>query len=392
MGLQQKLLNIKIRTKMNEKIWLSSPHMGGTEQKYIQEAFETNWVAPLGPNVNGFESDLENYLSNQVHVAALSSGTAALHLGLILLGVQQGDEVLCQSMTFSATVNPIVYLGATPIFIDSELDTWNMCPIALEEAIQDRIAKGKKPKAIIPVHLYGMPAKMDEIIAIANRYEIPVLEDSAEALGSAYKGQKCGTFGSLAALSFNGNKIITTSGGGALVTKSEVLKEKAIFFATQARDAAPHYQHSEIGYNYRLSNIAAGIGRGQMEVLEQHVDLRRKWNQRYQDFFATIPNVTVLKEPSNDFYSNHWLTAIVLASFEQREALRLEFESQNIETRPLWKPMHLQPVFEMYPFYGTSVAASLFENGLCLPSGSNLTDNQWERIMLVLEVFFKNKK
>lgn len=392
MGLQQKLLNIKIRTKMNEKIWLSSPHMGGTEQKYIQEAFETNWVAPLGPNVNGFESDLENYLSNKVHVAALSSGTAALHLGLILLGVQQGDEVLCQSMTFSATVNPIVYLGATPIFIDSELDTWNMCPIALEEAIQDRIAKGKKPKAIIPVHLYGMPAKMDEIIAIANRYEIPVLEDSAEALGSAYKGQKCGTFGSLAALSFNGNKIITTSGGGALVTKSEVVKEKAIFFATQARDAAPHYQHSEIGYNYRLSNIAAGIGRGQMEVLEQHVDLRRKWNQRYQDFFATIPNVTVLKEPSNDFYSNHWLTAIVLASFEQREALRLEFESQNIETRPLWKPMHLQPVFEMYPFYGTSVAASLFENGLCLPSGSNLTENQWERIFLVLEVFFKNKK
>ena len=392
MGLQQKLLNIKIRTKMNEKIWLSSPHMGGTEQKYIQEAFETNWVAPLGPNVNGFESDLENYLSNKVHVAALSSGTAALHLGLILLGVQQGDEVLCQSMTFSATVNPIVYLGAMPIFIDSESDTWNMCPIALEEAIQDRIAKGKKPKAIIPVHLYGMPAKMDEIIAIANRYEIPVLEDSAEALGSAYKGQKCGTFGSLAALSFNGNKIITTSGGGALVTKSEVVKEKAIFFATQARDAAPHYQHSEIGYNYRLSNIAAGIGRGQMEVLEQHVALRRKWNQRYQDFFATIPNVTVLKEPSNDFYSNHWLTAIVLASFEQREALRLEFESQNIETRPLWKPMHLQPVFEMYPFYGTSVAASLFENGLCLPSGSNLTENQWERIVFVLEIFFKSKK
>ena len=392
MGLQQKLLNIKIRTKMNEKIWLSSPHMGGTEQKYIQEAFETNWVAPLGPNVNGFESDLENYLSNQVHVAALSSGTAALHLGLILLGVQQGDEVLCQSMTFSATVNPIVYLGATPIFIDSELDTWNMCPIALEEAIQDRIAKGKKPKAIIPVHLYGMPAKMDEIIAIANRYEIPVLEDSAEALGSAYKGQKCGTFGSLAALSFNGNKIITTSGGGALVTKSEVVKEKAIFFATQARDAAPHYQHSEIGYNYRLSNIAAGIGRGQMEVLEKHVDVRRKWNQRYQDFFATIPNVTVLKEPSNDFYSNHWLTAIVLVSFEQREALRFEFESQNIETRPLWKPMHLQPVFEMYPFYGTSVAASLFENGLCLPSGSNLTENQWERLVFVLEIFFKSKK
>ena len=389
MGLQQKLLNIKIRTKMNEKIWLSSPHMGGTEQKYIQEAFETNWVAPLGPNVNGFESDLENYLSNKVHVAALSSGTAALHLGLILLGVQQGDEVLCQSMTFSATVNPIVYLGATPIFIDSELDTWNMCPIALEEAIQDRIAKGKKPKAIIPVHLYGMPAKMDEIIAIANRYEIPVLEDSAEALGSAYKGQKCGTFGSLAALSFNGNKIITTSGGGALVTKSEILKEKAIFFATQARDAAPHYQHSEIGYNYRLSNIAAGIGRGQMEVLKDHVALRRKWNQRYQDFFKAISSVTVFKEPTADFISNHWLTAILLNSFEEREALRLKFESQNIETRPLWKPMHLQPVFASYPYYGTTFAASLFENGLCLPSGSNLTDNQWERINAVLEDFFK---
>ena len=389
MGLQQKLLNIKIRTKMNEKIWLSSPHMGGTEQKYIQEAFETNWVAPLGPNVNGFESDLENYLSNQVHVAALSSGTAALHLGLILLGVQQGDEVLCQSMTFSATVNPIVYLGATPIFIDSELDTWNMCPIASEAAIQDRIAKGKKPKAIIPVHLYGMPAKMDEIIAIANRYEIPVLEDSAEALGSAYKGQKCGTFGSLAALSFNGNKIITTSGGGALVTKSEILKEKAIFFATQARDAAPHYQHSEIGYNYRLSNIAAGIGRGQMEVLKDHVALRRKWNQRYQDFFKAISSVTVFKEPTADFISNHWLTAILLNSFEEREALRLKFESQNIETRPLWKPMHLQPVFASYPYYGTTFAASLFENGLCLPSGSNLTDNQWERINAVLEDFFK---
>lgn len=372
-----------------DKIFLSSPHMGGTEQKFVQEAFDTNWVAPLGPNVTGFENDLASFLRNNVHVAALSSGTAALHLGLILLGVQKDDEVICQSMTFSATANPILYLGATPIFIDSELDTWNMCPIALEEAIQDRIAKGKKPKAIIPVHLYGMPAKMDEILAIANRYEIPILEDSAESLGSSYKGKKCGTFGTMAALSFNGNKIITTSGGGALVTKSDVLKEKAIFLATQARDAAPHYQHSEIGYNYRLSNIAAGIGRGQMEVLEHHVNLRRKWNQRYQDFFATIPNITVFKESSSDFYSNHWLTAIVLQSFEQREALRLKFESQNIETRPLWKPMHLQPVFASYPYYGTTVAASLFENGLCLPSGSNLTDNQWERINAVLEDFFK---
>ena len=372
-----------------DKIWLSSPHMGGTEQKYVQEAFDSNWVAPLGPNVNGFENHLAQFLGNKVHVAALSSGTAALHLGLILLGVKAGDGVICQSMTFSASANPIVYLGATPIFVDSELDTWNMCPIALEEAIQDRIVKGKKPKAIIPVHLYGMPAKMDEIIAIASRYEIPVLEDSAEALGSSYKGQKCGTFGTMSALSFNGNKIITTSGGGALVTQSESLKEKAIFLATQARDAAPHYQHSEIGYNYRLSNIAAGIGRGQMEVLEHHVALRRKWNQRYQDFFKAISSVTVFKEPTADFISNHWLTAILLNSFEEREALRLKFESQNIETRPLWKPMHLQPVFASYPYYGTTFAASLFENGLCLPSGSNLTDNQWERINAVLEDFFK---
>ena len=374
---------------MEEKIWLSSPHMGGTEQKYVQEAFDSNWVAPLGPNVTGFENDLTQFLGKDLQVAALSSGTAALHLGLILLGVKAGDEVICQSMTFSASANPIVYLGATPIFVDSELDTWNMCPVALEEAIQDRIAKGKKPKAIIPVHLYGMPAKMDEILAIANRYEIPILEDSAEALGSSYKSQKCGTFGTMAALSFNGNKIITTSGGGALVVKSESLKDKAIFLATQARDNAPHYQHSEIGYNYRLSNIAAGIGRGQMEVLEKHVALRRKWNKKYQDFFTSIPGISVLKEPSEAFFSNHWLTAILLDSYEQREALRLLFESQNIESRPLWKPMHLQPVFQSYPFYGTHVAAHLFEKGLCLPSGSNLNETQWKRIENVLEEFFK---
>lgn len=374
---------------MDDKIWLSSPHMGGTEQKYVQEAFDSNWIAPLGPNVTGFENDLAQFLGNGVQVAALSSGTAALHLGLILLGVQAGDEVICQSMTFSASANPIVYLGATPVFVDSETETWNMCPVALEEAIQDRIAKGKKPKAIIPVHLYGMPAKMDEILAIATRYDIPVLEDSAEALGSSYHGQKCGTFGTMAALSFNGNKIITTSGGGALVTKSERLKDKAIFLATQARDVAPHYQHSEIGYNYRLSNIAAGIGRGQMEVLEDHVSLRRSWNQHYQDLLTPISNVVVLKEPSVDFYSNHWLTVVLLDSFKQRETLRLAFESQNIETRPLWKPMHLQPVFQKYPFYGGNVAANLFEKGLCLPSGSNLTNSQWEKIKAVLTGFFK---
>lgn len=371
-----------------EKIWLSSPHMGGTEQKYVQEAFDTNWVAPLGPNVNNFETDIEHYLNQDVYVGALSSGTAALHLGLILLGVKPGDEVICQSMTFSASANPISYLGATPVFIDSEYDTWNMCPVALETAIVDRMANGKKPKVILPVHLYGMPAKMDEIRAVAKQYEIPILEDSAEALGSAYKGQKCGTFGAIAALSFNGNKIITTSGGGAMVTHTKALKDKAVFLSTQARDNAPHYQHSEIGYNYRMSNICAGIGRGQMEVLDAHVALRRANHQFYKELFANISDVTVLTEPSSDFYSNHWLSAILLTSFEQREALRLAFEVENIETRPLWKPMHLQPVFESFPFYGTTVSESLFEKGLCLPSGSNLKAAERLRIEKVIKDFF----
>lgn len=371
-----------------EKIWLSSPHMGGTEQNYVNEAFATNWVAPLGPNVNHFEIDLETYLNQAVFVGALSSGTAALHLGLILLGVQPGDEVICQSMTFSASANPIAYLGATPVFIDSEKETWNMCPIALEEAIKDRISKGKKPKVIIPVHLYGMPAKMDDIRALANQYEIPILEDSAEALGSSYKGQKCGTFGALAALSFNGNKIITTSGGGAIVAHTKELKDKAVFLSTQARDAAPHYQHSEIGYNYRMSNICAGIGRGQMEVLDAHVNLRRANHQFYKAFFSEIDGVEILTEPNSDFYSNHWLTAILLQSFEQREALRFAFESENIETRPLWKPMHLQPVFQHAPYYGKTVSEDLFDRGLCLPSGSNLTTTDKERIKKVLDFFF----
>lgn len=371
-----------------EKIWLSSPHMGGTEQRYVNEAFETNWVAPLGPNVNGFEHDLEKYLDQNVFVGALSSGTAALHLGLILLGVKAGDEVICQSMTFSASANPIAYLGATPIFIDSEIETWNMCPIALEEAINDRILKGKKPKAIIPVHLYGMPAKMNEIKAIANQYKIPILEDSAEALGSSYKNQKCGTFGDISVLSFNGNKIITTSGGGAIVTYTKELKDKAVFLSTQARDNAPHYQHSHIGYNYRMSNICAGIGRGQMEVLDVHVGLRRKMHQFYMDFFSSINSVKVLHEPTSDFYSNHWLTAIVLESFDKRESLRLAFEQANIETRPLWKPMHLQPVFEKSPYYGASVSEELFNKGLCLPSGSNVSENEQNRIFLVLKSFF----
>lgn len=371
-----------------DKIWLSSPHMGGNEQKYVQEAFDANWVAPLGPNVNGLEKDIENYLTNDIHVAALSSGTGALHLGLILLGVKAGDEVICQSMTFSASANPILYLGATPIFIDSEEETWNLCPIALEEAIVDRIAKGKKPKAIIGVHLYGMPFKVDEIMAISKKYAIPVLEDSAEALGSTFKGQKCGTFGDLGVLSFNGNKIITTSGGGALVCQNKEHKDKAVFFATQSRDNAPHYQHSEIGYNYRMSNICAGIGRGQMEVLDLRVSQRRAMNSFYQELFKDSNEVLVFKEPTSDYFSNHWLSAIVLDSYEKREALRLALEKENIESRPLWKPMHLQPIFEKYPYYGNSVSEDLFNRGLCMPSGSNLIEKDKVRIAQNIKTFF----
>lgn len=377
-----------------EKIWLSSPHMGGNELAYIHQAFDTNWIAPLGPNVSGMEADLESYLGGDVFVGALSSGTAAIHLGLLLLGVKAGDEVICQSMTFSASANPILYQGASPIFIDSEKDTWNMCPIALEEAILDSIAKGKKPKAIIAVHLYGMPFKVAEIAAVAQKYEIPLLEDSAEALGSSYKGQKCGTFGDIGVLSFNGNKIITTSGGGAIVVKSKELKDRAVFFATQSRDNAPHYQHSEIGYNYRMSNICAGIGRGQMEVLDAHVLLRRKANAFYSDYFSTIEGVSVLKEPNNDWFSNHWLTGIVIDEAKigkSAEELRLAFEKENIESRPLWKPMHLQPIFEKYPYYGGDIAENLFKNGLCLPSGSNLTDNDFLRLKSVLDGFFKSE-
>jgi dTDP-4-amino-4,6-dideoxygalactose transaminase len=373
------------------KIWLSSPHMGGNEKQFVNEAFAANWVAPLGPNVTGFETDLEEYLNDEVYVGALSSGTAALHLALILLGVQPGDEVLCQSMTFSASANPIAYLGAIPIFVDSESETWNICPNALEEAIKDRIHKGKKPKAIVAVHLYGMPFQVDAILSIAQRYDIPIVEDSAEALGSTYRGKKCGTFGTIGVLSFNGNKIITTSGGGALVAKTKALKEKAVFLATQARDAAPHYQHSEIGYNYRLSNICAGIGRGQMQVLDEHVALRRGMHAFYQDALKGVDGVTVFSEPNSDFYSNHWLSALVIApsacNGKTREDLRLAFEAEHIESRPLWKPMHLQPVFEKYPYFGGSISEQLFENGLCLPSGSNLTDDERSRIALVLNNF-----
>ena len=379
----------------NTKIWLSSPHMGGTEQKYIKEAFDANWIAPLGPNVNGLEQDLESYLGNNTHVGALSSGTAAIHLGLILLGVEAGDEVICQSMTFSASANPILYLGAIPVFIDSEEQTWNICPVALEEAIVDRIQKGKKPKAIIAVHLYGVPYQIEAIRAIADNYQIPILEDSAEALGSAYKGQKCGTFGDIGILSFNGNKIITTSGGGAIVTQTAALKDKAIFYATQSRDNAPHSQHSEIGYNYRMSNICAGIGRGQMEVLDEHVALRRQMHDFYVDIFTSIEGVEVFSTPNDDYFANYWLSAITIDASKTNgithETLRLALEAENIESRPLWKPMHLQPIFSNYPCYGSNVAENLFDNGLCLPSGSNLMDNDRERIASVIASVFSVK-
>ena len=371
------------------KIWLSSPHMGGNEKQYVDDAFSSNWIAPLGPNVTGFENDIVSYLSNEVHVGALSSGTAALHLGLILLDVKTGDEVLCQSMTFSASANPIVYLGAKPIFIDSEKDTWNICPEALETAIKDRIAKGKKPKAIIAVHLYGMPYKVTEIRAIADKYEIPILEDSAEALGSSYKGQKCGTFGDISVLSFNGNKIITTSGGGAIVSKGKKHIEKAVFLSTQARDNAPHYQHSEIGYNYRMSNICAGIGRGQMEVLDKHVSLRREMHSFYKSVFEEIEEASLFSEFNENYFSNFWLSTIIFNDTKKNpEELRLLFEKENIETRPLWKPMHLQPIFKDAAYYGGNISETLFKNGLCLPSGSNLLVDDKERIKECLNNYF----
>ncbi len=373
---------------MKEKIWLSSPHMGGNEMKYVNEAYNTNWIAPLGPNVNGFEEDLQKYL-NIGHVAALSSGTAAIHLALVLLGVKYGDEVLASSFTFSATINPITYVGATPILVDSERDTWNMCPVELERAIKDRITKGIKPKAIILVHLYGMPAKIDKLMAVANKYGIPVIEDAAEALGSKYKGKALGTYGKFGVLSFNGNKIITTSGGGALISDDKEMIEKTRFLATQARDIAPHYQHSEIGFNYRMSNIVAGIGRGQMEVVDERVAKRRENFNFYKNIFANIDEVEILEEMNNDFFSNYWLTTILLKSENKNiEDLRLEFDKENIEVRPLWKPMHLQPVFESCPAYTNGVSEKLFEIGLCLPSGSNLTDKERFRIESVLRKHF----
>ncbi|MBI9064237.1 MAG: aminotransferase class I/II-fold pyridoxal phosphate-dependent enzyme [Marinilabiliaceae bacterium] len=380
---------------MSKKIWLSSPHMGGNEMSYVQEAYDTNWVAPLGKNVNEFENDLARF-TNSRYASALSSGTAAIHLALVLLGVKAGDEVIVQSFTFSASVNPICYLGATPVLVDSEEETWNMCPKALKKAIEDRLAQGKKPKAIIPVHLYGMPAKMEEIMEIAHFYEIPVIEDAAEALGASLMNKKMGTWGKLGVLSFNGNKIITTSGGGALISNEQDLIEQSRFLATQARDEAPHYQHSQVGYNYRMSNIVAGIGRGQMEVLGEFIEKRREINGRYRDLLNEHPGIAFQSEPTQDYYSNFWLTAVLIDPKKNggitREHIRLALEAENIESRPLWKPMHLQPVFEKYPFYGTGVSEWLFEHGLCLPSGSNMTDNDMKRVISVLSEVLNLKK
>ena len=363
-------------------ISLSSPHMGGKEMHYIQQAFDENWIAPLGPNVNGFEHDLESFLDEEVYVAVLSSGTAALHLSLVLLDVKPGDFVICQSLTFSASANPIIYMGATPLFVDSEKDTWNLCPKAVEEAILYGIAQRKKPKAIIAVSLYGMPYQVDEINALSKQYDIPVIEDSAEALGSTYKNRKCGTFGDLSVLSFNGNKIITSSGGGALILKDPAFKKKAVFLSTQAKDDAPHYEHTYIGYNYRMSNISAGIGRGQMEVLPQRIVQRRENHLRYKILFAGQAHFTLHQEPNSDFFSNHWLSIVTVSENSRISAdeIRKMAQKQNIETRPIWKPMHLQPVFQDAPYFGGSFAEECFNNGLCLPSGSNLTDEDWQRI------------
>ena len=371
---------------MKDKILLSNSHLSGTEKSYINEALKNNELT-FGKNLEIFQYSLETYLGENKKVSALSSGTAAIHLALVMAGVEQGDEVLCQSFTFSASANPIKYQGAIPVFIDSEPETWNMCPRFLEEAIKDRVSKGKKPKAIIVVHLYGMPAKMDEIGAIAKKYDIILIEDAAEALGSTYKGQKCGTFGDYGILSFNGNKIITTSGGGALICNNQEDKSKTIFLATQARDDAPHYEHSHIGYNYRMSNIVAGIGRGQMEVLNKHISLRQGMHEFYQAIFNEAKGITVFKEPNSNFTSNHWLSCIVvdesITGFSS-EAIRLLLAEHNIESRPLWKPMHLQPVFSGTSFFGNGFSEKLFKTGLCLPSGSNLSNNDKQRIKTAL--------
>lgn len=423
---------------MNKRIYLCLAHMSetGMEQKYIEEAFDNNWVVPLGPNVNGFEEDLENFVNNTQRqnpytqtykrIVALSAGTAAVHLALLACGVGSGDEVIVQSFTFCASSHPVTYLGATPVFVDSEADTWNMDPVLLEETIKDRIAKtGKKPKAIVPVHLYGMPAKIEEIMTIANKYDIPVIEDAAEGLGSRYDGQVCGTFGRYGVLSFNGNKMITTSGGGALICPDEEAKRKIMFYATQARESYPYYQHEEIGYNYRMSNICAGIGRGQMTVLDKHIAHHRHICQLYKDLLARVDGIVLHENPSSHFDSNYWLNTILLdpslhvkgeeyayetviqdavggtagvthaasslhTSVEPNrnvEAMRMALDAAGIESRPLWKPMHLQPVYKDNPCYVNGISESLFKQGLCLPSGPCVTD---EDVVYIVKMIMDN--
>ncbi|WP_191859627.1 DegT/DnrJ/EryC1/StrS family aminotransferase [Hanstruepera ponticola] len=379
---------IKNAEKLNSRIWLSAPHMSGYEDEFIKKAFESNWIAPLGPNLEGFEKDIETFLGHQSQVVALNSGTAAIHLALVLLNIGKGDEVICQTKTFVASVNPVTYVGATPVFVDSESETWNMSPELLEKAIKDRLKKGKKPKAIIIINLYGMPYHVDRIQELSEQYQIPVIEDSAEALGSKYKGKPCGTFGDLSILSFNGNKIITTSGGGALISKSEQIKDKAIFLATQAKNPGVEYSHSETGYNYRMSNILAGIGRGQMKVLEDYVELRRRNFDYYFDALKDINEIIFLKEPIN-YYSNRWLTCVLLETNKMRNDLLKLLSDNNIEARPSWKPMHQQELFKSFPKYLNGQADKLYERGLCLPSGSSLTKDDLLKITTLIKSYFE---
>ena len=373
---------------MESRIFLSFPHLGGTEMNWIEEAFKGSWVVPLGPNVDEFEKRLSRYLEAP-DVVAVSAGTAAIHMAMVMLGVGPGDEVICQSFTFAASANPVTYQGAKPVFVDSEPDTWNMDPAALEGAIIERHrATGRYPKAIVPVHLYGMPARMDEILEIASRYGIPVIEDAAEALGSEYKGKKCGTLGKYGALSFNGNKIITTSGGGAVICPDSEAAKRVLFYVTQARENRPYYYHEHIGFNYRMSNISAGIGCGQMDVLAEHVERRRAIHQLYSEAFKGSDRITVQENPTDDFNSNFWLTTVLIDDADP-EQLRQAMNSRNIETRWLWRPMHMQPVYADAPYYGGNTAESLFSRGLCLPSGSNLTDSDIERVVTTLKSVLK---
>jgi dTDP-4-amino-4,6-dideoxygalactose transaminase len=377
---------------LKTKILLSPPHMSGEEKKYIDLAFGSNWIAPAGSNIDGFERDLAAFTGAN-GVVALSSGTAAMHLALILLGVNIGDEVICPDFTFTASVNPVIYQGATPVFVDSETETWNMDPVLLQKAIKDRLNKGIKPAAIIVAHIYGMPANMDKITTIAKEFDIPVVEDAAEALGSLYYGKAVGTLGRMGVLSFNGNKIITTSGGGALLSDDTGLIQKAGYLATQAKSAVPYYEHEAIGYNYRMSNILAGIGRGQMTVLKERITQRKTIFAYYKDHLSHIPGISFLNEP-RDYYSNRWLTTILVDPLKgngiTREEIRLALMEEEIESRPLWNPMHRQPVFRNYPAYLHGISDMLFRNGLCLPSGSNLKKHEMDKVIQTIERLFKN--